>query len=279
MNLANRMASTQPEVDELALFCLGQSGFGLKNAEGVVVMIDPYLSDYCLRAFGFKRMTPSVMRPGQVAPDLLLITHRHGDHLDPDALPAFARNGKTFCVAAPDCIEGLDQGGFPANRRAIATEGMEIERHGVKIRAVFADHGELAPHAVGYEVDVGGLRVYFTGDTAYRPDAISASVRGRPDIMVAPINGAYNNMNSWEACALAARIGPRVLIPCHFGMFIEHGGDPAAFLRHAEEQLKDSLALVMAPGEELLYRRSSGVVKRSVLDPIGGDYQTLKATQ
>ena len=45
-----------------------------------------------------------------------------------------------------------------------------------------------------------------------------------------------------------------------FGMFIEHGGDPGAFLSFAKQALPEAVtAVVMAPGERMIYSKSQGV--------------------
>ena len=71
--------------------------------------------------------------------------------------------------------------------------------------------------------------------------------------MIAPINGAFGNMNSAEACRLAGIVKPEILIPAHFWMFVEHNGDPAEFLEEAKKMPAGIKSLVMAPGEKFVY--------------------------
>ncbi len=78
------------------------------------------------------------------------------------------------------------------------------------------------------------MRIYNAGDTGYQPEKISASLATSIDVMIAPINGEYGNLDSHEAVELAAALKPRLLIASHFRMFVEHGGDPAAFLAEAK---------------------------------------------
>ena len=65
--------------------------------------------------------------------------------------------------------------------------------------------------------------------------------------MIAPINGAFGNLNATEACSLASAVKPSILMASHFWMFVEHGGDPAAFL--AEATRLGLNGMVMAPGD------------------------------
>ncbi|MBM4156167.1 MAG: hypothetical protein FJ221_14250 [Lentisphaerae bacterium] len=61
---------------------LGQSGYLLEGG-GVRLAIDPYLSDAVERAQGLKRLVPPPCTVAELAPDVLLITHDHLDHLRP----------------------------------------------------------------------------------------------------------------------------------------------------------------------------------------------------
>lgn len=130
----------------------------------------------------------------------------------------------------------------------------------ISIRAVFADHGDLAPHAIGMLIDIEGIKIYHAGDTCYSPDKIKASITSEVDIMIAPINGQYGNLDASEACKLAVVIKPKIVIASHFWMFLQHVstggiGDPTTFLKESENLPKDIKAMVMAPGELLMYSK------------------------
>lgn len=72
--------------------------------------------------------------------------------------------------------------------------------------------------------------------------------------MIAPINGAFGNMNSAEACRLAGIVKPGILIPVHFWMFAEQNGDPAEFMEEAKKLPAGIKPFIMAPGEKFIYR-------------------------
>ena len=222
--------------------------------------MDAYLSDSCERLFGFKRMIPSVLEADELDADLYVSTHSHVDHLDPDSLPIVIKNEKTFFIGSPDCEPLYLENNLPGDRYKILKEGDEWETKGARFKAVYADHGDLAPEAVGLLVEIEGIKIYHTGDTCFRPDQIKSSLNTNVDILIAPINGQYGNMNAAEACALAAVIGPKVVIACHFWMFLEHicaegKGDPTAFLSESASLSGNIKAMVMAPGELLIYSR------------------------
>ena len=102
-------------------------------------------------------------------------------------------------------------------------------------------------------VETGGKCIYEVGDSCLRPD-IADEVRrrfGAIDVLIGPINGAYGNMNEEEFAGFTHVIGPGLCIPCHYGMFAAHGGDPGRFCRIMRTEYPDQKVLLMAQGEIL----------------------------
>jgi len=256
VRLSERLRATVVAEGSVALSYLAQAGFALKTSRGTVAYVDPYFSDCCERCVGFRRMSRPVIAPDELVPDVIASTHSHFDHLDIDALPVLARGRGTHFVGSPDCAESYDQAGLPPDRRTILSEGEATTVADLRMRAVYADHGDLAPEAVGLVLETEGLAVYDVGDSSYRPERILASLGGPVDVMIAPINGAFGNLDADEACRLAEVVRPRLLIASHFWMFVEHGGDPARFLAVAEALAPEIAAVVLAPGETLLISKS-----------------------
>jgi L-ascorbate 6-phosphate lactonase len=258
MRLSGKIKDLKVEKDEIALFYLAQAGFCIKTAGSKIIIIDAYLSDAVERLFAFKRMIPSVIEPEEVDADLYISTHSHADHLDPDTLPEIAKNKKTFFIGSPDCEELYRQNNIPGESYCILKLNEEWKGKGVSIKAIYADHGDLAPDAAGMLIDIEGIKIYHAGDTCFAPDKIKASLNSDVDIMIAPINGQFGNLNASEACLLAKAILPKVIIACHFWMFLQHvsvggKGDPTTFLKESEKLPREIKALVMAPGELFRY--------------------------
>src|SRR4051812_35905524 len=85
----------------VALWWLGQASFALKSSGGAVVYVDPYL------AVSDRRLSPPPFPPEAVAnADVVLLTHDHGDHVDPSALPGIAAASPKAHVVAPRPIAG-----------------------------------------------------------------------------------------------------------------------------------------------------------------------------
>jgi len=252
-DVARRIEKLRVPERRIAVFWLGQAGFVFKTPEGRIIFIDPYLTDSVERLAGFKRIMASVMAPEEVRADVVLITHHHEDHLDIDALPVIAKRTRARFVAPGQSVKRLMDLGIERERLTEVQPGSEASLGFAKARAVFADHGTYAPDAVGYVLDFGFSRVYVTGDTAYRPERMTEAAALHPQMIIPVINGAYGNLGSEEAAALTRDVGAQVVIPCHFWTFIEHGGDPAAFLQACARTAPAARVVLITQGGSYTY--------------------------
>ena len=133
----------------LAIWWLGQAGFAFKSPAGKIVYLDPYLSDAVERLHGFKRLSLPAITAEEVRADLVVLTHEHTDHLDPDAVPIIARNNPGCRFAAPEgCTQGLIDAGVPPVDRFVMAAQQRYELDSVVIHTVPADHGDFSPSAL-----------------------------------------------------------------------------------------------------------------------------------
>ncbi len=255
-NLAARIVQDTIENGCLGIYWLAQAGFVFKTPSNKIVYIDPYLSDYVERLAGFKRMMACPIAAVDVVADLVVCTHEHADHLDLDALPIIAKNPRTHFAGPTECMKEFQKMGIPEDRCHLLEEGKRVTVEGIDVHAVYADHGELAPDALGVVVDLEGIKVYHTGDTAFRPEEFKPAIGMSPDVLIPCINGAYGNLNSEEAALLVRAVNPRLAIASHFWMFVEHNGNPATFLEACKQSAPAVQAVVMKPGERILFRKS-----------------------
>jgi L-ascorbate 6-phosphate lactonase len=238
----------------LGLWWLGQAGFAFKTPDGRVVYLDPYLSDAAERLFGFKRLTLPPITAGEVRADLVVLTHEHADHLDPDSVPIIARNNPTCRFAAPaGCAEGLAAAGVQGESCVTLQPNRRYELPGVVIRTAKADHGDLSDSALCLVLEFGPIRIACTGDTAFRPQLLKPLYETPPDVLLPCINGVFGNMGHVDAARLTQAARPRYAIPCHFWTFAEHGAaDPGGFLHACRCLCPETTALLLRPGERFL---------------------------
>jgi L-ascorbate 6-phosphate lactonase len=258
--LAQKIRETKIEPGSLAIFWISQAGFVYKTSGNQVIYIDPYLSNCVNRLlshemYGFKRIMLTPIEPEEVEADLVVSTHSHPDHFDYDAIPVLANNPQLRFAAAPDCRAEFEKLGVPAWQYTIIERGKTIDFGGFSLTGVYADHGELAPLALGVLLQVGEIKVWQVGDTAYRPDMWQEIFAAGIDIIIPPINGAFGNLNGIQAAMLARDAKVKVAIPCHYWMFAEHGGNPAQFMEACKELAPDVRPVLMSQAELFIYSR------------------------
>jgi L-ascorbate metabolism protein UlaG (beta-lactamase superfamily) len=168
---------------------------------GTIIHVDPYgrVADYAALPQG----------------DLVLITHEHGDHLDPEALAA-VRGEDTTVVLTRACAEQVKGGVVMRNGDTKTLAGIEIEAVPAYNIAHKRPNGQpFHPkgRGNGYVLTFGDTRVYVAGDTEDIPEMAALE-----DINCAflPMNLPYTM--SPDMVAKAARsFGPRIVYPYHYG--------------------------------------------------------------
>ena len=203
---------------------LGQAGL-LMECCGIKIIADPYLSD------SVEKVNPANYRRVpvdesflKIKPDVLLLTHNHLDHTDPETLPHYLEKFSGITVLAPFNAWEESRKFGNGNNYVMFNRGTRWTEGGVVFTAVRAEHSDR--EAIGIIVDDGEKKYYITGDTLYNKEIFDDI----PDDIYAvflPVNGVGNNMNFKEAADFSEKIGAKVTVPVHFGMFDET--DPNGF--------------------------------------------------
>ena len=255
MKLAEKIIAEKQ--NNIWLFSAGQAGFIIKSKSGQLLGMDLYLSECVERIeghIGYKRLLPQLLQPQDLTFDVLICSHYHWDHFDYDSVPELMANGKTKLFAARDCKELTEQLNMDGANITYVKPGDTYSCGDFSIEFVNCDHGDGAPLAVGFVITVDGKRIYFAGDTCLRLDRIDEVKKsGDIDVMIAPINGAYGNLNEEECAVLADAIKPGLTIPCHYGMFASHGGDPGQFYEIMKNKYPANRFTFLAQGEGIIF--------------------------
>jgi L-ascorbate 6-phosphate lactonase len=256
VRVAEAIKATRVEPHSVAIFWLGQAGFVLKGPSGEVVYIDPYLTNAGENLRNLRRIMPEIMAPEEVEADLLITTHHHLDHLDPEAVPIIAKQ-KTGLVFAgpPACAEVFRSLSVPEERIWTLSPGDQRRLGSVELLAVDADHAEQAPDAIGVIVNFDGIRIYHTGDTCLRPDIVQPIASLSIDVVIPCINGTSGNMNAEEAAQVVDMLRARVAMPCHHWLFVRQGGDPRAFVEHCAKLSPETQVVNLTQGASFIYHK------------------------
>ncbi|HSV29771.1 MAG TPA: MBL fold metallo-hydrolase [Candidatus Omnitrophota bacterium] len=235
MDLMAKVAATQVAPGTMALWFLGQNGWLVKSPAGIVLAVDPYLTDSChpsRRGLDLRRRVPVPVAPAELAADLLACTHSHKDHADVETLTACAASGRIKRFMGPAETQAVfAAAGVPEAARALAWPNQVTELGDLRLTGTFAlptDTTDLTHMGLLVEV-VGGPKLWITGDTQWCDLLADNGAQLAPDAMAVCINGGYANLSHWQAAELVARVNPRIAIPCHWDMFADNSCDPRMF--------------------------------------------------
>jgi len=147
--------------------------------------------------------------------DLVLITHGHIDHLDPQALDLVCTDSTTI-VYPPSCAEKYPGGVVmhPGDMNTFAGIGIEAV-HAYNLTNLSNPGGGLVHPkglGIGYILTFGGTRVYCMGETESVPELRDIK---EIDIAFMAMDSVYN-LTPDMAADLAKRINPTILYPIHF---------------------------------------------------------------
>ena len=147
--------------------------------------------------------------------DLILITHEHGDHLDPKAVESIRKESTTL-IYPKSCATQLSGGRVMSNGDSTTVDGIKIEAVPAYNLVHKQSSGEaFHPKGIGngYVVTFGELRVYVAGDTENIPEMKTLK---NIDIAFLPMNLPYT-MTPEMAADAAKSFKPKVLYPYHYG--------------------------------------------------------------
>jgi L-ascorbate 6-phosphate lactonase len=217
--------------DQAALWFLGQAGY-IARAGETTLAIDPYLSDSVGRISpAFARRLPVPVEPEELKVDILVVTHDHLDHLDPETICRYRHAETTQFVAPRFAARKLRELGIAADGVTKVDVGETAEVRGVTITGVFAlPTGPDALDTAGYLVAFpNGRSFYHTSDTAFCQLLLRAAPQA--EVLLVPINGKWGNLDVEEAMELTAAVRPRYVLPNHYDLMALNSENPETF-RH-----------------------------------------------
>tara|TARA_R110002020_G_scaffold48286_5_gene137629 strand:- start:7494 stop:8279 length:786 start_codon:yes stop_codon:yes gene_type:complete len=167
-------------------------------------------------------------------PDLILITHRHGDHYNADLLAALA--------PAPILTNADVKAMMPEDLQArtdVIAPGESTEKSGIAIEAIAAyntsaDRQDFHPKArgdLGLVLTIDGTRVYISGDTEGTPEMEALE---NIDLAFVCMNLPFT-MDAKQAAEAVAAFAPGMAIPYHYRGRDDGTQDPQVFAKLLSE--------------------------------------------
>jgi L-ascorbate metabolism protein UlaG (beta-lactamase superfamily) len=253
-------------VDVLQLTWSGHSTVWIEDS-GTRLLTDPLLRDRL--AHLRRRRGPTPHLPW--APDAVLVSHLHADHLD---FASLRRLPEQVALVVPAGAAGLVRRALGAARPCTELAvGDRIAIGALHVTAVPADHhagrGPWSRHraaAVGYLIE-GRARTWFAGDTGLFDEMAGL---GPLDLALIPVGGwgptlGPGHLDPAGAAEAVRRAAAAWAVPIHFGTFWPVGCDrirPDRFFQPGEEFARQVAAVspgtrarVLRPGESFTVRR------------------------
>ncbi len=212
------------------------------------VLIDPFIAS-----------NPQAQEAGIKLEDLLdkvdvvVITHGHFDHIE---------NALDFGKRGIPVVGLFEVAQYLSAKGASNTVGCNIggwfEVEGVKMvytpavhsSSLIKEDGEpiYLGNPAGVVVELDGVRVYHTGDTAVFGDMALIGELYKPDVMLLPI-GSLFTMGIPEAVKAVELVKPKIAIPMHYNTWPPIAQNPEEFKKAVEEACLDTEVLIVKPGE------------------------------
>ncbi|MBR2322545.1 MAG: MBL fold metallo-hydrolase [Clostridia bacterium] len=198
---------------------LGQGGL-LFDFDGTLVIVDPYLSN------SVEKIQPENKRRVAVdesflklKPDIILLTHNHLDHTDPETLKHYLSKDSSVTVLASHNAWNIVRSTFGGikNNYVSFNVGTVWTEKGIVFEAVYAEHSD--EYAIGVLITYNDKTYYVTGDTLYNKKVID-SITKKVDYVFLPVNGRGNNLNFVDGKNFCEKLGA-VAVPIHCGLFDE----------------------------------------------------------
>jgi len=261
-SLLEDIKKTSCQWKQIAFWWLGQNSFIYKG-ENEVVCTDLYLSE------GSQRQTPPPLKPEQIDnADVVLCSHDHGDHLDPETIKIIAeKSPKSLFVVPRPATKRILSLGIPSGRVIPLNADETKEIKGVQITGIkashefFDEHPELGFPYLGYVIKLNGVTFYHAGDTIVYEGLLTTLKNWEFDAVFVPINGrdatryrnhCLGNMTFQEAVDLVGNLKPGLAVPMHYDMFAHNSEDPANFVDYLKAKYKNIPSWVGNVGEKVI---------------------------
>jgi L-ascorbate metabolism protein UlaG (beta-lactamase superfamily) len=216
---------------------LGHAAFLLFGEDGSV-LVDPFLDEN----------PKAALRPEEVNPDLILVSHAHHDHMG-DAIQISKASGAPI-LTTPEIAHHCLQKGADA---IAAHMGGVIDR-GICVVKIFpAWHsssigGKMIGVPCSFVISMDGRAIYYAGDTALFGDMSLIGEEFSLDLALLPIGGWYT-MGQEDALRALRLLDSRAVIPMHYDTFDQIRANPFDFCEKVAEMGRKCFPL--EPGDSL----------------------------
>lgn len=213
------------------------------ETNGTTLLVDPFITGnpHC----------QGVAEAGDFLPDVLLLTHAHGDHYgDTESI---VKRAAPKVVAAYEVVQYVSKQTGHEDIHPVNTGGAWSFDWG-RLTFTYARHSSSFPDgtygglAGGFVLEAEGKTVYLAGDTCRFAEMAWLGEQFDIDLAFLPIGGDLT-MGPDEAVEAARMVGAARVVPIHYNTMPVIEADPEAFVASLQAAGLDGCAL--SPGESM----------------------------
>ena len=223
---AHATDSFETDAGKITVHPVAHASFVMETPKGVIY-VDP--------------AGDAVQYEGKPAPDLILITHEHGDHYNEETLQAIVADA-TQIITNPAVMGKLSEG-LKGRASEVANGGI-AEFAGMKIEAIPAynisdDRLNFHPQGRdnGYVLNFDGFRIYVSGDTEDTPEMRTLE---NIDLAFVCMNLPFT-MDANAAASAVSEFAPTYVYPYHYRGRDGGTQDPEAFAKMVGNEVEVKL--------------------------------------
>jgi len=210
------------------------------QVDGTRLLVDPFLTGN----------PQAPIRPDEVAAEVILVSHGHGDHVG-DAVDIAKRTGAVV-IANFEIQHWFNTQGIKNTHPMHIGGGRDFDWGRVKL--TMAQHGSMLPdgsyggNPCGFLFYLAGKKIYHACDTGLFYDMKLIGDEG-VDLAILPIGDNFT-MGPADALRAVELIRPDQVVPIHYDTFEVIEQDPHAWAGQVKEQTGVTVR-VMTPGEAI----------------------------
>lgn len=166
--------------------------------------------------------------------DIIFVTHEHYDHFQPESIAKIKK--KDTVIVAPAVMGKKIEAESGITETELWDPGTSHELMGLQIETIPAYNAPLKPFHPkskkwqGYLVTMDGIKYYVAGDTDVNDDIKKVDC----DVAIIPIGGKFT-MDKKQAADYIVNLGPKAVVPTHYGDVVGSPSDGKAFKAMVED--------------------------------------------
>ncbi|MCL2038849.1 MAG: metal-dependent hydrolase [Bacteroidetes bacterium] len=198
---------------------IGHSAFVVSDGNNIIA-IDPFITGN----------PTATIKAADINPNFIVLTHAHGDHLGDTV--ELAKSNDATVIAVNELAIYLGTKGLKYHPLHI---GGEFQFPFGSVKLTIAHHSSVNEEGVymgppaGAIINIGGKKIYHTGDTGLFSDMQLIGEISQPDVMLVPIGDNFT-MGIEDAVKSVQFVKPKLAIPMHYNTFPVILADPNEFV-------------------------------------------------